>query len=239
LTVKYLDPYKDDPYGKLKGDKADTWFKINFDEAKLYPTDSGYILAGFFTGYAGIIRNFKASEPLVPGLCALPIYSQEYELWEKGDDGKSKPVKYQPSKFEKALSAYIESTKANWIPEGKNIGGEISFSPDAQVQNFRETDLPQFVTSSCKIEPIGSSGKLPEYTPPNTGSFTKGSGKSYGVSPVDRLAFVKKELCNSIAADWGKEDSSLGLLVNQMILEHKEDETFLAVYFDLLRAIIR
>jgi hypothetical protein len=125
------------------------------------------------------------------------------------------------------------------MPEGKNIGGEISFSPDAQVQNFRETDLPQFVTSSCKIEPIGSSGKLPEYTPPSTSSFAKGSGKSYGVSPVDRLAFVKKELCSSIAADWGKEDSSLGLLVNQMILEHKEDETFLAVYFDLLRAIIR
>jgi hypothetical protein len=152
LTVKYLDPYKDDPYGKLKGDKADTWFKINFDEAKLYPTDNGYILAGFFTGYAGIFRNFKASEPLAPGLCALPIYSQEYELWEKGDDGKSKPVKYQPSKFEKALSAYIESTKSDWMPEGKNIGGEISFSPDAQVQNFRETDLPQFVTSSCKVD---------------------------------------------------------------------------------------
>ncbi len=238
MTVKYLDPYKDDPYGKLKGDKADTWFRINFDEAKLYPVEGGYILAGYFTGYSGIIRNFKASEPLVPGLCVLPIYSQEYELWEKGDDGKSKPVKYQPSKFEKALCTHIESSKTDWLPEGKNIGGEISFSPDAQVSSVRAEELDQFVTNSCRIEPIGSSGKLPEYTPPSVSAYKKGSGKSYGVSPEDKMAFLKKELCSSIAASWAKEDASLGLLVEQMITEHKEDESFLAIYFDLVKATV-
>jgi hypothetical protein len=29
MTIAYLDPYKDDPYGKLKGNKADCWFKVN------------------------------------------------------------------------------------------------------------------------------------------------------------------------------------------------------------------
>ena len=236
MTVKYLDPYKEDLYGKLKGDKADTWFKVNFDEAKLHPTENGYILAGYFTGYAGIIRNFKASEPLEPGLCALPIYSQEYELWEKGDDGKSKPVKYQPSTFEKALAANIDANKSLWIPEGQNISGEISLSPDAQVSAFRAEDLSGFVTNSCKIEPIGSSGKLPEYTPPSTGAYKKGFSKSYGAAPEEKLSFIKKELCSSIAASWAKEDASLGLLVSQMITEHKEDEAFLAIYFDLIKA---
>jgi hypothetical protein len=239
MTVKYLDPYKDDPYGKLKGDKADTWFKVNFDEAKIYPIENGYMLAGYFTSYAGIIRNFKASEPLAPGLCALPIYSQEYELWEKGDDGKSKPVKYQPSKFELALCTYIGANSSSWMPEGKNIAGEISFSPDAQVSSFRAEDLTQFVTNSCKIEPIGSSGKLPEYTPPSTGAFKKGSGKSYGMSPEDRLAFIKKELCDSTAANWATEQSTLGVLVKQMVAEHENDESFLAIYFDLLKATVR
>ena len=167
------------------------------------------------------------------------IYSQEYELWEKGDDGKSKPVKYQPSKFEKALATSIDANKSAWMPEGKNIGGEISLSPDAQVSSFRTEDLSSFVTNSCKIEPIGSSGKLPEYTPPSTGAYKKGSGKAYGVSPEDKLAFIKKELCSSIAASWAKEDASLGLLVEQMITEHKDDETFLAVYFDLLKATVK
>jgi hypothetical protein len=47
MVVKYLDPYKDDVYGKLRGDKADAYLKVTFDEAKVYKTDDAYILAAY------------------------------------------------------------------------------------------------------------------------------------------------------------------------------------------------
>lgn len=239
MTVKYLDPYKDDPYGKLRGEKADTWFSVNFDEAKVYPIDNGYVLAGFFTGYSGVIRNYKASEPVLPGLCALPIYSQEYESRVKGDDGNWTTVKNQPSKYEKVLCGVIDANSELWLPEGKGIGGEISFSPDQMVQSMDETAIKAFIDSTVKIETVTLSGKLPEYKPPSTGSYKKGSSKSWSVSPDQKLEFVKKELISSIAASGFTEENSLGCLTIQMIAEHEDDDKFLSIYFDMLMAIVR
>ena len=111
MTVKYLDPYKDDPYGKLKGDKAEVYFKVSFDEAKVYSTDDSYVVAAFVTAYSGIVRSFKPADPILPGLCAIPIYGQEYEIREKDSSGNWNGVKYQPSVFEKSLYEYISVTK--------------------------------------------------------------------------------------------------------------------------------
>ena len=239
MTVKYLDPYKDDPYGKLRGEKEDTWFSVNFDEAKIYPIDNGYILAGFFTGYSGVIRNYKASEPVVPGLCALHIYNAEYETRVKGDDGNYTTVKNQPSKFEKALCSVIDANKDAWIPEGKGIGGEVSFSPNQMVQSMDATALLALIDSTVKIETVTLTGKLPEYTPPSTGNYKKSSGKSWGVSPEDKLKFIKKELISSVAASGFTEENSLGCLTTQMIIEHQNDDKFLSIYFDMLMAMVR
>ncbi len=44
--IKYTDPFNNDPYAKLKGDKSDVYLKIEFSEAKLYEVDNGYVLSG-------------------------------------------------------------------------------------------------------------------------------------------------------------------------------------------------
>jgi hypothetical protein len=239
MTIVYLDPYKDDPYGKLKGSKADCWFKLNFSEAKVYPIDTGYILAGFFTGYAGVVRGFKASEPLTPGLCAVPIYSKEYEVREKDKDSNWQSVKYQPSVAETTICHLIDTHKSTWLVEGMGIGGEISFSPDAQLQAFDEPMLKQFIKDSCKVETVSLTGKLPEYTPPSSGSQRKGWSGSKGVSLDEKMEFIKKELVSSVAASGFTTENSLATLTNQMILEHQNDERFLEIYFDMLMAIAR
>jgi hypothetical protein len=58
MVVKYLDPYKDDPYGKLRGDKADAYLKINFDEAKVYKAEDAYILAAYVISLQSLKRLY-------------------------------------------------------------------------------------------------------------------------------------------------------------------------------------
>lgn len=239
MTIAYLDPYKDDPYGKLKGDKADCWFKINFSEAKIHPIETGYILAGWITGYSGVVRSFKASEPLTEGLCAIPIYGKEYEVREKDKDGNWQSVKYKPSVAEATLCELIKSHEADWMPEGKGIGGEIAFSPDAQLASFDSPNLKNFIKSSYRIETVTLTGKLPDYTPPSGSSQRKGWGGSKGVSLEEKLEFIKKEMVSSIAASGFTVENSLAVLTDQIILEHRDDERFLEIYFDMLMAIVR
>lgn len=43
-------------------------------------------------------------------------------------------------------------------------------------------------------------GKLPVYTVAAGFSQRKGGGKSYGLSPDDRLLFIKKQLCADLAS---------------------------------------
>ena len=73
MTVKYNDPYGNSPYGKLKGDKAEAYFGVLFDEAKIYPTEDGYALAAWCTGFENIQRSFKPENAIDPGLCAIPL----------------------------------------------------------------------------------------------------------------------------------------------------------------------
>ena len=235
--IKYTDPFNNDPYGKLKGDKSDVYLKIEFSEAKIYEVDNGYILAGYITGYVGVTRAYKPEEPLQPGLCAIPIYEREFELWQKNKEGKNTPVKCQPSLFETSLVSHL---KSNFIPSldaHKALKGSIGFLPNAQLQGLSEFDIAANIPHNCQLEVITATGKLPEYKP-YTASERRASNGKYSLTPNDKLAWLKKELVSGIASSNFTEETSLSLLLKQVIYEHKDDETFLALYTDILKTLI-
>lgn len=239
MVVKYLDPWKDDLYGKLKGDKADAYIKIIFDEAKVYQADDSYILAAYVTNYQGVVRNFKPENPLTPGLCAIPIYGQEYEIRQKDKNGNWMGVKYQPSRFEKALYENIKVHEGLWMPEGQGIKGEVSFMPDGMCATMDAPALDGLVAANSKTEIVPLTGKLPEYTVPNNNAQRKGGSKSYGLSPDDRILFIKKQLCADLASHGFTTENTLPLLISQMIAEHTLEESLIQIYFDTLTACAR
>ncbi len=236
--IKYTDPFNNDPYAKLKGDKSDVYLKIEFSEAKLYEVDNGYVLAGNITSYVGAVRAYKPEEPIKPGLCAIPIYDREFELWNKNKDGKNVVSKHLPSLFEKNLTSHL---KSNFIPSlgaDKALKGSIGFLPNAQLQGLSEFDIAANIPHNCQLEIITATGNLPEYKP-YTGSSKKASnGKYYGLTPSDKLVWLKQELVSAIASSNFTEETSLSLLLKQVIYENDKDETFLALYTDMLKTLI-
>lgn len=239
MVVKYLDPYKDDVYGKIRGDKSDAYFKVVYDEAQVYKTEDAYILAGFITQYESVVRNFKPENPLTPGLCAIPIYGQEYEIRQKDKDGNWTGVKYQPSKYEKALYETIKASESLWMPEGKGIRGELSFLPDGMCASMDAPIVTSTLASSNNIMHVPLTERLAAYTPPNNNAQRKGGGKSYGLFPEDRVLFIKKQICSDLAASGFTTENSLPLLINQMIAEHPMDADTIQIYFDTLTACVR
>lgn len=239
MVVKYLDPYKDDVYGKLRGDKADAYLKIIYDEAKVYKTDDAYILAAFVTTYQGVVRNFKPENPLTPGLCAIPIYGQEYEIRQKDKDGNWVGVKYQPSKYEKALYENIKTHESLWMPEGEAIKGEISFMPDGMCATMDAVTIDGMVAANSRTEIVPLTGKLPTYIVPNNNAQRKATGKSYGLSPEERIMFIKKQVCEDLAASGFTTENTLPLLISQMIAEHSMENELVQIYFDTLIACTR
>ncbi|MGL5076137.1 MAG: hypothetical protein ACRDBG_09905, partial [Waterburya sp.] len=154
-------------------------------------------------------------------------------------DDKWQSVKYQPSIAEAAICELIDTHKSTYLVDGMAIGGELSFSPNAQLQAFDKPMLNQFIKDSCKVQTVTLSGKLPEYTPPSSNGQRKGWGGSKGASLDEKLEFIKKELISSTAATGFTTENSLAVLTEQMILEHQDDERFLEIYFDMLMAIVR
>ena len=239
MVVKYLDPYKDDPYGKLRGDKAQTYFKINFDEGKIYATDNAYILAAHVTGYTGIVRSFKPENPLLPGLCAIPIYGLEYEIRSKNKDGKWEGIKTQPSAFEEALYEFIKDNENIWQPQNSGIGGEISFVPDGMTGHLDASAIKDLVFQNCKIQTVPLSGKLPAYTPPSNNAQRRSNGYVQKATMDEKMTFIKKEIVDSLTTPGFSSDNSLGALVKQYAVDHPMDEVYFQTYFDLLAAIIK
>ena len=239
MTVKYLDPYKDDPYGKLRGDKAEAYVKVTFDEAKIYSTDNTYWLAAYVTSYQGVIRNYKANEPMLPGLCAVPIYGNEYEIRQKNKDGQWEGVKYQPSIYEKALYDYIKENEALFIPESKVISGELSFMPNGMVAALDAFALNGMIRQNSQVTVVEPTGKLLPYTPPSAGNFKKGGGFSRGTSSEEKIVFLKKQMVADIKDITVKEEWTFANVVKKIIDENPTDERFLDTYFELLMTTIR
>ncbi len=239
MTVKYLDPYKDDKYGKLKGDKSEAYFGVTFSEAVVHKTDDAYIIAGYVEEYKGITRGFKPELPLVPGLCAVPIYGKEYEIRKKDKDGQWTSEKITPSLFEKTLYGLISEDEDSWMPHNAAISLELTHVPNGMLEGKELGQLALSLAGNFDYNQVDLSGSLPEYTPPSNSFKGKGSGKSWGMSPDQRIEFIKKQLQADIKADGYKEARTLAELVDQMLLEHADNENFISIYYDLLIACVK
>ena len=233
--VRFFDPYKDVEYGNLRGDKSDVYFKITFDEGKFHSTDDWFALIANVTEHKGIVRAFKPEEDLKPGACYIPVFNKEYELWEKDKTGKKVPVKHQPSVFEKNLHSYLQFEYLDAIDDGgKSVKGSIAFLPNDQFIGLSDKDLITQMANNCKLELIDSTGTLPEYKP-YTSTYQKNG--NFGLSPQEKLIWLKKELCNSITDKGYNESMSLIDLTDRIVSEAKNDNT-LAIYVDFIKTML-
>ncbi len=184
-------------------------------------------------------HSFKPELTLEPGLCAVPIYGKEYEIRKKDKDDKWISEKITPSLFETAFYALIQKDESTWLGSGSFLAIEFTHVPNGMCHGKDEIELINFVNANCKVDITTASGDLPEYTPPSNGFKGKGSGKSWGLSPDQRMDFIKKQLQADIKADGYKEGRTLAELVDQMILEHADNENFITIYYDLLIACVK
>lgn len=239
MVIKYNDPYGNRKYAQLKGDKGDSYFKIVFSEAVIHKADDGYVLFGQVDEYQGVVRSFKPENPIQPGLCIVPFYSQEYEIRKKDKDGSYSAQKMQPSIFEKTLCSLVSDYQEEWMPYNASIKGHIAHIPDSMLSGQDATGVINFVQNSVSYEQIDSSGNIPDYDPSSSGSYQKSYSGYKRASIEDKLAFIKKELCDSIKASGFTSEAPLGSLVSAFNSEHQDDENYVQLYFDLLVSIIR
>ena len=239
MPVLYLDPFKDDPYAKLRGEKNNEYFTIAFDEAKVYPVDNGYYLAAWVTMYQGVIRSFKPENPILAGLCAIPIYNSEYEIRQKVN-GEYQTTKHQPSIFENQLCKEIKDKESEWIGDNVVLKGSITHVPDAMLKSLDVLDLATTCNQNAKLEVTPSTGKLPEYKPPTNYSQRKGGGNYFkGASVEDKLNTVKKEIAEYINDPAFTADTNLGTLVEGLYVQHSENTEFMTFFLDLLAATVK
>lgn len=239
MVLKYNDPYGSRKYAQLKGDKRDCYFKLVFSEAVVHKTDEAYILFGQVDEYQGIVRSFRPENPITPGLCIVPLYGQDYEVRKKDKNGEWSSEKMQPSIFEKTLFNHIQENEDDWTPHNASIKGQITHLPDGMLEGQNDVTRTQFVANNVSIEQVDSTGNIPDYTPSASGGQRKSYGGYKGISMEERLLFVKKELCDSIAANGFTADNSLGLLTKTFVQEHPGDENYTQLYFDLLISIVK
>jgi hypothetical protein len=238
MNVKYLDPYKDDKYGKLRGDKSESYFKLTFREAKLYTTDDAYILAGEVTSYQGITRNYKPEQALERGLCAVPFYCKEYEIRRK--DGEAWVTdKIKPSKFEVAVYQWIDANKSTWSSSGDVISGDITHIPDGMCEGKDKDTLITMLAGFIDLRGATGTGNLPAYEPPKSYAPSRGGGRSGGLSPDEKMLFLKKQIASIVESSLYSEDMSLFALIEQMLVENPMEKDSTQLYFDCLLGCVR
>ncbi|MGF1542862.1 MAG: hypothetical protein ACFCU5_20870 [Pleurocapsa sp.] len=244
MSIKYSDPYGQDSFGKIKGDKRMVWFKVYFDEGKLYKQDDSYVLAANLTGSEGVSHSFGMQGESAPkGLATLSIHGKEYEerksTGKKDDRGKwiYETFKSQPSVFEQWLYQQIENNPAFWLPEGKSISGNLTFPLDPQVILMPETQRIEFFKTCYQISEVATTDKVPEWKPKAPYRANSYGGK--GTTIEDKVKFLKQELiATSGNQDVIGSESSIGVLFSVLLDQHREDEQFLVLYTDLLKAIV-
>lgn len=234
----YNDPWKDNPYGKLHGELVDTWAILGFSEAKVHHHENTYVIAGYFDLFTGVTRSYKPENPMEAGLATFTIHSEDYEVRKKNDDGKYETVTQKASIHEKLLYQHISDNPTQWLSE-KNLKGKIELLPDIK---YAGKSNPQLEKGSCEIYQIEPTDKLPEWQPPKSSSGKSWNG-SKGITLDEKINFLKKELCNTLLDDSFKtfcqnSDTPLSLLVAKVLEERSKEETFLATYFELLKAVV-
>ena len=239
MTIKYNDPYGKREYAQLKGEKKDSFFKVTFDEATLHKADDSYILYGFITEYQGVVRSFKPENPILPGICAIPFYGQEYEVRRKDKDGNWSSEKEQPSKFEAAIYRHLEANDAVLVGHDRTFSGYISHLPNAMCEGMTETAIAPLVVQNLQLNKISGTGKVPAFTPSVGGGQRKSYGGYKNVSPEDKVAFIISQLTEDVKhVDW-KSGKTLAELTDQIIREHVDNENFISIYFDMVIACVR
>lgn len=194
MVIQYNDPWKDKPYGKLKGDKSESFCKIIFDEAQIHKSDNGYVVTAFVTDYQGVVRSYKPENPLTPGLCEIPFYDSEYEVKSKDKDGNWTTEKKQPSKFELALCDFFANSQEDFTSSDSAFKGEITHLPDAMLTTYEGKTLIDFVANNVKLEAITPTGKLPEYKVFKSKSNGNSWGKSKYLTPEEKVEFIVKQM---------------------------------------------
>ena len=111
--------------------------------------------------------------------------------------------------------------------------------PDGMCATMDRVTIDGLVAANSRTEIVPLTGKLPAYTVPDNNAQRKGSGKSYGLSPDDRILFIKKQLCADLASSGFTTENTLPLLISQMINEHPTEESLIQIYFDTLTACTR
>ncbi len=238
MSLLYSDPWKDNPYGKLQGEMVNVWTKLSFEEIQVHKHENTYVLAGRFTSLAGVNRSYKPEQAIeYPCLATMTVHSQDYQVRKKNDEGKYHTVTYKASIHEKLLYQHITDNPTQWLEPNKSLAGDITFLPD---DNYKvQSNNPQLPIGSHNIQQIPSSGTLPEWVPPKQSKGNWNGGKGIGIE--DKVDFLKKELTETILDDTFKDvvnNAPLSLLVAKVIEERRDDEIFLASYFDLVKAIV-
>lgn len=238
MVVKFLDPFNDDKYGKLRGDKSDSYFKVTFSEAKVHKTDDAYIIAGQVTAYEGITRSFKPELPLEPGLCAVPIYGKEYEIRRK-DGEKYVSDKFNPSIFELYVYKWIEAHQDIWIGDDRFISGSIIHPPNGMLASLDGSSITDMLATNMTFKDVTPTGILLPYEPPKTYGGSRGGGKSYGLPPSEKFTFIKKQLATDIQSGLYSDDMSLLALIGQLLVENPLEQDVTQLYFDCLLACVK
>lgn len=223
MQVNYLDPYKDDKYGKLRGDKREAFIRVDIEEAKVYKTDDAYILAAMVNDYKGVIRSYKPELELKKGLCAIPIYGSEYEIRRKDKDGNYVTDKIQPSIFEKALYDFIAAHESDWLKDDENLAGTLTFVPDMLVEGSNQDKLQEQIDENCQLEGIIPFGDLPEYTPPKKWNNSNGSKGFKSISPEEKLKFITDEISKLVPAEAKTSELNLVDLVRTFYEEYSDE----------------
>ncbi|MDJ0536634.1 MAG: hypothetical protein QNJ70_29795 [Xenococcaceae cyanobacterium MO_207.B15] len=243
MSMNYSDPYKDDSYGKILGEKTNAYFKVTFNECKVYQDDDTYVLALDIVETFGVEKKFKKDELPIQGLATIPIHSKDYTVrYKSGNEWKNRTEK--ASVHEKLLYQHIEDNPSQWLDPQHNFKGHLSFFPD---ENYLGNANPQLMPTSVKIEQITPTGNLPDWKPKAKSSGSNWNNGSKAITIDDKVEFLKKELLQTILDETWKSaigdtsKLSIGMLVQKLhqerTVEHKE-ESFLLVYLDLLKAIL-
>ena len=95
------------------------------------------------------------------------------------------------------------------------------------------------VKNSSQFTQIDSTGNLPEYKVPTGGGQRKSWGGSKGLTPDEKLVFLKKQLVAEIQADGFNTDLTTIKLVQQLHMENQINADVLDTFFDLLTACTR
>ena len=209
-----------------------------FKEAKIYKTDNAYIIAGMINSYRGVIRAYKPEQGLTAGLCAVPIYGSEYEIRRKDSGGQWVSDKIQPTIFEKAFYDYIDLHESIWMGEGVHLTGQLSLAPNMMCEGLSSKELDELIDSNVQLEGTDPTGTLPAYTPPKTYGNRQSGGKSYGMSPDQKLEWVKKQITtDTVAVSFPNGDSLIGLIKN-FVVENKDEPKAIDSYLAILEACL-